>query len=179
VPADLPAGARALKKDFDEQIQKQIQTALSRGVFGVSVDDLEGMETRWKPQQSGYVVILKSQPERIANRVMLNFLDGTSHTMQPGLFDFELARKLHFNAVRVPHYLVIDSQQSGAAPDWLRQHLSKAILAVCSGDSHACQPWNGLDAPAYHLFYHGDLGLSHHRNSSASVSYQNDDESWY
>ncbi len=180
IPNDLPIGAAALKKEFEEKTRKQIQVALGQGVFvNVTVADLEGKETRWNPKPSAFVVLLKSPPEMTSGAVTLHFLNGTAHTVRPGLFDFELARALQSNAVRVPRYLVSDHLSSGAVPDWLRQHLPQSMLAHCPDDSSDCMPWRGVDCPAYSLFYSPEKGLSHQRNENVATIHSEDEESWF
>jgi hypothetical protein len=108
----------------------------------------------------------------------LCFSDGTSHTVIPGRFDFDLARKLHQNACRVPGYLIADMLRASANPSWLIQHLPESILAVCPPDSADCLPCHAPSTPAYRLSYHEERGLSHEHNSTVPTV-SDDEESWF
>ncbi len=154
-------------------------TAWMNTVFGTSVlDDVEGMQTRWKPKPSGFVVLLSSQPSQTSEGTTLRFLDGTSHTFLPGRFDFDLARKLHCNACRVPKYLIADTLRSHTAPAWLAQHFLNSILATCPPDSAECEPCSSPPQIAYRLRYNPERGLWHERNTSVSVPWD-EEESWF
>ncbi len=179
IPQPLPSGAEALRLELDKLVEQMVSTAWLNTVFGTgAVDDIEGMQTRWKPKPSGFVILLQSPPAQSAEGVSLCFSDGTSHTVIPGRFDFDLARKLHQNACRVPRYLIADLLRAPANPSWLPQHFPESILAVCPRDSADCLPCHAPATQAYHLSYHEEWGLSHERNSTVPTI-PDDEESWF
>jgi len=179
IPDDIPSGATALRLELDKLVESMRGTAWMNTVFGTgAVDDVEGMQTRWKPKPSGFVVLLSAQPSQTSEGTTLRFLDGTSHAFVPGRFDFDLARKLHRNACRVPKYLIADTLRLRAAPAWLAQHFPNSILATCPPDSADCLPCYSPGQIAYSLRYNPERGLSHERNSSVSAAWD-EEESWF
>jgi CRISPR-associated endonuclease/helicase Cas3 len=160
IPEPLPAGADALRMELDKSVEQMLGTAWMNSVFGTgAVDDVEGMQTRWKPKPSGFVILLQSPPSQSAQGISLHFLDGTTHAFVPGRFDFDLARKLHQNACRVPRYLIADALRT-------------------PGNPSDCRPCHAPETSAYRLSYREERGLSHERNLSVPA-FQDDEESWF
>lgn len=179
IPEPIPSGAEALRMELDKLVEQMRGTAWMNTVFGTgAVEDVEGMQTRWKPKPSGFVILLQSPPCMSAEGISLAFLDGTSHAFVPGRFDFDLARKLHQNACRVPRYLIADVLRAPVTPLWLAQHFPQSILAVCPPDSAECLPCHAPATPSYRLSYHEERGLSHERNSAVPMV-PDDEESWF
>jgi CRISPR-associated endonuclease/helicase Cas3 len=179
IPESLPVAAESLRLELERAVEQMRGTAWMNTVFGTgAVDDIEGMQTRWKTKPSAFVILLLSPPRISSEGISLDFLDGSSHAFAPGRFDFDLARKLHQNACRVPKYLIADSLYVPTAPAWLAQHFPNSILAVCQIDSTECTPCNPPECPAYRLNYCADRGLTHRRTSPTAVGFD-DDESWF
>jgi len=179
VTDSMPTGADALRIELEKLVEEMRGTAWMNSVFGTgAVDDVEGMQTRWKPKPSGFVILLQSSPTQSANGISLHFLDGTSHAFVPGRFDFDLARKLHQNACRVPRYLIADALRSPGNPPWLLQHFPDSILAVCPSGSADCLPCHAPETSAYRLSYREERGLSHER-ISAVPTFHDEEESWF
>lgn len=179
IPERLPSGAEALRMELDKLVEQMVGTAWMNTVFGTAaLEDIEGMQTRWKSKPSGFVVLLQSPPSQSAEGISLHFLDGTTHAFVPGRFDFDLARKLHQNACRLPKYLIVDLLRASLAPAWLAQHFPESILAVCSPDSAECLPCHAPASPAYRFSYHEEWGLSHERDSTVP-RIPDEEESWF
>lgn len=175
-PDDLPTGVAILKEEFDDLVREKLSTANQKKVFSVTIDDLEGADTRWKIQATAHLVLVKSNPSISNGRTTIDFATGTTVRFTPGLFDFALARELHLNAVRVPRYLLKDLLP--AQPAWLQQHLPTAVLAVVD-EFHHLHPCHGPAQPAFEFTYNPETGLLHERSKIGENPICNDDESWY
>lgn len=179
IPEPMPIGADALRMELDKLVEQMRGTAWMNTVFGTgAVEDVEGMQTRWKPKPSGFVILLQSAPCMSAEGISLSFLDGASHEFVPGRFDYDLARKLHQNACRVPRHLIADALRMPSIPSWLPQHFPESILAVCPANSADCLPCHAPATPAYGLSYHNERGLSYERNSAVPMVSE-EEESWF
>jgi CRISPR-associated endonuclease/helicase Cas3 len=179
IPDSLPKGADALRIELEKLVEQMRGTAWMNTVFGTgAVEDVEGMQTRWKPKPSGFVILLQSPPSQSEDGISLHFLDGTTHAFVPGRFDFDLARKLHQNACRVPRYLIADALRSPGNPPWLFQHFPDSILAVCPSGTADCRPCHAPETSSYRLSYREERGLSHERNLSAPT-FRDEEESWF
>lgn len=179
IPGSPPKGADALRIELEKLVEQMRGTAWMNTVFGTgAVEDVEGMQTRWKPKPSGFVILLQSPPSQSAEGISLHFLDGTTHAFVPGRFDFDLARKLHQNACRVPRYLIADALRSPGNPPWLFQHFPDSILAVCPSGTADCRPCHAPETSSYRLSYREERGLSHERNLSVPT-FRDEEESWF
>jgi CRISPR-associated endonuclease/helicase Cas3 len=175
LPEDLPAGAAVLLQELQQSIRSMQSTAWMNDVFKqAAVDDTEDAQTRWRPQPSAHLILLRSKPLHSAGKIVLIFIDGTEHTLTPGVFDFPLTRLLHLHAIRLSRYLV----QTAQAPDWLKQHFQGAALAVVD-DMNQIELFPSSENPAYHFTYNPHTGLTHQRNEAAPRPAHDDDESWF
>lgn len=176
VPDSLPDGLAHLKRDFDELVERQKTVALSKTPFDVTVDDLEGTETRWRMQPTAHLVLLAATPATSGLRITVAFPSSATVTFTNGVFDFPLARELNLHAIRVPRYLVRELLPT--QPGWLKQHLPDGIIAVVD-EFHQVSPCRGPDAHAYTFSYHPETGLTHERANVGDSPMFDDDESWY
>lgn len=178
IEGPLPAGAEDLRQDLLREMDEMKLSAAMADVFRAStLIDEEGVQTRWNLRPSGFVVLLRSNPVRVENRLRLEFLDGSHHEFLPGLFDFALARSLHQNAVRLSKHVIADLV--GSAPAWLAQHFPQSILAVCQGESTACELPYAPEFPGYALSYHSETGLSFAKNFSSERPSLSEEPDWF
>lgn len=179
IPEKVPEGALLAKEAYDQLTKKQINTVFGRGLLEVPVPDVEGMETRWGATPTAYVVLLKAWPKTSGRLTAIEFIDGTAKEVSDVGFDFELARALHLNAIRVPRYLIADCLKGGSGPAWLQSHMTSAVVAVCEFGTVSCDILNAPEFTAYSLTYHVASGLSYEKNENVRVDYYDEEDSWY
>ncbi|MDQ8189676.1 CRISPR-associated helicase Cas3' [Roseibacillus persicicus] len=179
--ATTPALEQFLK-EHQKAGNDQTGTAKVRGVFSMlAIQDLEGSQTRYRIQPSANLILLRKAPEVTGNSITLHpfHVDPenpqTSYSIREGMFSHPLARVLHLNAARISQYLVKDMLPQ--APNWLGQHIDTAVLAVVSDDGTELEFY-----PEHHnpltLHYHPTTGISHQRNTSLPLSFEQE-EDWY
>lgn len=165
-PAILQAFEKFLP-DSQKQVLEQQGTAKTRHVFAKPIDDKEGRETRYRIQPTAHLVLLKSPPEIRANSITIDPVHGSPVTCPAHHFSYPLARALNENAIRIPAYLVRDAIKS--TPEWLRNHLSDAILAVVQSDSTKLEL--PLESQINYSFEHtNELGLTWKKSDNPSKS---------
>jgi CRISPR-associated endonuclease/helicase Cas3 len=157
----LPAGAAKLAGELETETDNMLSSALRQGPFiDPNLPDTEGAQTRWNMQPSALLVLLREPPRTQGHETLVTPFEGVPQTITPGLFNYELAKLLHENAVRIPAYLVRSA--FAQQPDWLRTHISDAVLAVCSPDSIALDII-GTESLSHHLSYHSGQGVSYEK----------------
>ena len=180
-----PGSSPALEEfelDYKKLESDQTGTANTRGIFSASaIEDLEGAETRYKIQPSTHIILLRRVPNIRRGEITLHpFCPNPeeqleSYTIYKDQFSFPLAKALHLNAARVSSYLVKDNLPF--APDWLKNHIDSAILAVVSDSGTELQLYP--DEPnSYTLHYHPIYGITHEKNSNSDPDFEAEDD-WY
>lgn len=165
-PAILQAFEKFLP-DSQNKILEQQGTAKTRHVFAHAIDDKEGRETRYRIQPTAHLVLLKSPPEIRANSITIDPVHGSPVTCSAHHFSYPLARALNENAIRIPAYLVRGALKS--TPEWLRNHLSDAILAVVQSDSKKLEL--PLESQINYSFEHtNEIGLTWQKSDAPSSS---------
>jgi CRISPR-associated endonuclease/helicase Cas3 len=157
----LPGGAKKLAAELETETGNMISSALRQGPFKEpNLPDTEGAQTRYNMQPSALLILLRKPPHTQSHETVVAPLEGPQQTITAGSFNYDLAKLLHENAVRIPAYLVYSafSQQ----PDWLSTHISDAVLAVCSTDSIALDVIAG-ESLTHQLFYHPEQGVSYEK----------------
>lgn len=175
----LPAGAAKLAEELELETKNMTSSALYQGPFlQPDLPDTEGAQTRWNMQPTVLLVLLKEAPRTQGYEALVNASHGHQQTVTSGRFSYDLAKLLHENAVRIPAYLVRSA--SGKRPDWLKEHMSDAVLAVCPSDSIRLEVIGGEDL-SYQLFYHPEQGITYERITGRAATYQDADEfdSWF
>ncbi len=180
IPERLPEGALELLEEQNRKVEEMRASARVKHVFGCdpAVMDVEGAQTRWGNTANGYVVLLARAPEQSGRNVVLNFLNGETHTVTGERFDYDLARKLHMNAAKVPWYLIRDL--CPFAPDWLSMHMDNAIVLCTRPDDACCDVYPEPDRSIFEFHYHSSTGLQHVKMSTNVTGVAHDfDETWF
>ena len=156
-----------------------ISSALRQGPFqDPNLPDTEGAQTRWNMQPSALLVLLREHPRTQGYETLVKPLEGELQTVTAGRFNYDLAKLLHENAVRIPAYLVRSAfvQQ----PDWLSSHISDAVLAVFSPDSTALEIIGGENL-SYQLSRHPEQGVSYEKITGRTKPFEDSDDldSWF
>ena len=154
-------GLGELAEEDTAKTSKQDGTAATRDVFeALAVEDREGTETRYGIQPTAHLILLRERPVEQGSRVSLTLNHGGNHAVHAAEFSFDLAKALHRSATRIPAYLVIN--QLKAAPDWLRNHIDNAALALVGDDGTRLTLVHGAAGP-YQLHFRKDLGIWHEK----------------
>jgi CRISPR-associated endonuclease/helicase Cas3 len=175
----LPAGAAKLAEELETETGNMLSSASYQGPFkDPNLPDTEGAQTRWHMQPSALLVLLREAPRTQGHETLVTPLEGNPQAIAAGRFNYDLAKLLHENAVRVPAYLVRSafSQQ----PDWLGTHISDAVLAVSSPDSIALEIIGGENL-AHQLSRHPEQGVSYQKITVRKTPFEDPDDldSWF
>jgi hypothetical protein len=156
-----------------------LSSALRQGPFiDSNLPDTEGAQTRWNMQPSALLVLLREPPRTQGHETLVTPLEGAPQTVTAGRFNYELAKLLHENAVRIPAYLV--SSAFAQQPAWLSSHISQAVLAVRSTGSIALEIIGGEDL-SHQLSRHPDQGVSYEKLAAKTSTFGDaeDLDSWF
>lgn len=175
----LPSGSAALSEELAQKTKNMIQKALRQGPFDSStLQDTEGAQTRYNIQPSALLILLKEKPRTQGRETLVTPLQGSPQTVTAGRFNYDLAKLLHENAVRIPAYLVRPAMSG--QPNWLGEHISDAVIAVCSSNSTSLEILEGENL-LFQLSYHPDQGVQYEK-ARTQPTFGNDLEeldSWY
>lgn len=159
-----PSESQALADLAKENANKNSQlcgTAKVRDVYeAMAIEDREGAETRYGMQPTAQLILLRQRPVERGRFVLLKLKEGEDQEFHAVEFSFDLAKALHQAATRIPAYLVATHLK--AAPDWLRNHIDNAVLAVAADDSTQLTLVHG-ETGAYQIHFREDLGVWHEK----------------
>ncbi|MDP3851094.1 MAG: CRISPR-associated helicase Cas3' [Luteolibacter sp.] len=175
----LPAGAAKLAEELETETGNMLSSALRQGPFkDPNLPDTEGAQTRWNMQPSALLVLLQELPRTQGHETLVTPLEGHPQTVTAGRFNYDLAKILHENAVRIPAYLVRSA--FARQPDWLSAHISDAVLAVCTPASTALEIIGGENL-SHQLSYHPEQGVSYEKITARTTPFENSDDldSWF
>ena len=166
-PSDCSSALQEFAEEYRLGVHAQEGTARVRGVFNaVAIEDQEGRETRYNIQASSEVVLLAKEPIEQAGSITLHLQYGSPISFRVGEFSFRLAKALQLNAVRIPAYLIED--QITSAPEWLKQHLSRAVLAIQPEDGTQLKIIPDADS-RYKLHFHPKMGLTYEKATATET----------
>ncbi|MES2996544.1 MAG: CRISPR-associated helicase Cas3' [Verrucomicrobiota bacterium] len=175
----LPSGAAKLAVELETETGNMISSALRQGPFKEpNLLDTEGAQTRWNMQPSALLVLLSEPPRTQGHETIVTTLEGDPQTIIAGRFNYDLAKFLHENAVRIPAYLVRPA--FAQQPDWLGSHISDAVLAVCSPDSIVLEVIGGENL-SHQLSYHREQGIAYEKIAENMTPFGDSDDldSWF
>lgn len=176
IAEDIPAGAAGFREELDKLAASMFQAGSRQDPFRQpSEDDIEGAQTRWNLQPSALLVLLREPPVQRGIEITITPLKGNPVTFINGFFSYDLARALHENAARIPAHVVAGASR----PDWLRQHMSDGVLAVCQPASIVIEIPGSADHP-YCIEYSAERGISYQRVSRpVSQTFEDETDSWF
>jgi CRISPR-associated endonuclease/helicase Cas3 len=175
----LPVGAAKLAEELETETGNMLSSALRQGPFkDPNLPDTEGAQTRWHMQPSALLVLLSEPPRIQGHETLVTPLEGNPQTITAGRFNYDLAKLLHENAVRIPAYLVRSAFSK--QPAWLTTHISDAVLAVCVRDSTALEII-GCENLSYQLSRHPEQGVSYEKITGRTSPFEDSDDldSWF
>lgn len=127
---DEPAAWRELHKELETRKKKLRQSAISNSnPWQVALDDEEGIQTRWNSRPTVEVLLVRQLLDSDARKgATLELLNGDRCELRAGEFNFDSAKAIHRNLVKVPRWCV--RAHLGRTPDWMREYVRDDIL-VC------------------------------------------------
>ncbi|KAF0093310.1 MAG: CRISPR-associated helicase Cas3 [Puniceicoccaceae bacterium 5H] len=178
-PDTLPAAAKAFLEEYREARRKQRNVASAQQRFSGDVKDDES-RTRWGKDDAALLVLARSVKSLPAGQTQVVLLDGSEHRVEHGRrFDFELAKALHRNAVRVRRYLLKGAEPASGLP-WLGLHIDGAFLALCTRDSLDCEVVAAAEALQHDFSYSPELGLHYFKKEQAGpTAYDTEEPAWF
>ena len=152
---DEPTAWRELRELLEKKKERMSRLALANAnVFQVALDDQEGTQTRWGECPTATVVIARHADSGLGrNTVRLMLLDGTACEIRKGEFDFNVAKAVHRNAVKVPRWTVAEKLHN--PPAGLAEYVQGGCLIGVLHDEALMT----LDKQELGLEYREDLGV--------------------
>lgn len=174
IPEDCTSPALVEFAEDAQRLREKMEgTAHLRDVFNASaIEDNEGTETRYGIKSTANLIILPKFPVEQGGRITWHLPNGVTLKTRIGEFNYPLAKALHQQATRIPAYLVKDALLN--APDWLRQHIDSAVLAMPNDDSTELTLYSGESA-SHTLYYRKDLGITFQKNETIPEHTEPDD----
>lgn len=177
IPDDCANPALSAFSDEVQQLRKKMEgTARLRNVYNASaIEDEEGIETRYGIKPIANLIVLPQFPVEQGGRIIWHFPGDVTIQTRIGEFNYPLAKALHEHAIRIPAYLVKGALLN--PPDWLRQHINSAVLAMSDPDSTKLKIYSA-DSNNYSLHYRRDLGITFQKNETVP-EHTNPEDFWF
>lgn len=126
--ADEPSAWGELRAELEARKDKLRLAAIANStLWQVALDDEEGVQTRWNSSPTVAVVVARRVVKFDSKKgASLELLDGDCRDVQADKFDFEVAKALSRNVVKVPRWTV--KNQLSSTPAWIREYLHGECL---------------------------------------------------
>jgi len=155
--ADVPLPWQAFHRQLEDRKRKLAANAVTRIFANPSLNDDEGVQTRWEDFPSANLVLITRWQAAGTNGVQgITFLNGDTAEASDYKWSHAAAAAIHRNTVRVPLYAVADTLKD--CPDWLKLHSrGRFVLGVINADTGDIT----VDTPSdkYALQYNTDIGV--------------------
>jgi CRISPR-associated endonuclease/helicase Cas3 len=182
--ASEPDAWTELRNEMREQMETQQARAIAAiGVWNLpALDDEEGVQTRYTTLKTANLVLAR-RIDIDGHKTKIRFLDDTEYGICGPQFDFELAKALHRNMVRVPAWCVHDFASNTSV--WLKEYLPVpcvlGVLGELASDGKLGLPVQFGEMEQSGLYYREDLGIVIDKTSSSTpdavLEDQSEDES--
>ncbi len=144
-------------RDALEARKAKLRCAAEAGAnpWQLALEDEEGVQTRWASSPTASLLLVRRIVSWDTRKgAVLELLSGDPCVLGPGKFDFQAARAIHRNVVKVPRWSV--RQHLGRAPEWLHDYVAGDLVACkVRGEELLVLP----DGEISRLTYRGDLGV--------------------
>ena len=170
-----PAAWRELREQLERQKIKMVQMALSATAIwnNPPLPDEEGVKTRFGTYPMSQLLLATNSTLLNAHSIRLDLLNGDTITAGDLEWNFDVAKAIHRNLVRVPRWTVVASLKK--QPHWLSAYaFGPTVLGLLqpSGDIR----WPG-DGKSTGLSYRPDQGIVIDRERVPRSSQEESDES--
>lgn len=171
-----PPAWQELREQLEKQKDKMARQALNATTIwnNPALPDEEGVQTRWSTYRMAQLLLATEITPRGAHSVRLGLLNGDTVTADDHDWNFDAAKKMHRNLVRVPHWAV--AVGLAKPPGWLANHVTQPTAAgLVRPDGSIC--WPG-DEHQTGLSYHADQGIIINRERVPRALHEESDESY-
>jgi CRISPR-associated endonuclease/helicase Cas3 len=156
-PADEAEAWRELHRELDQQ--KARLEALARSVTNVwampPLPDDEGVQTRYSTYPMAQLLLVTEVASLDSHSAQLRLLDGTLVIAHDRDWNFETAKAIYRNLIRVPRWAVVTQLMN--SPGWLTNHVSQSA-AVARLQPDGSVRWLGDEHPSG-LSHQADQGI--------------------
>ena len=175
IAAEPPAWQELLNK-LDKQKDKMAQQAINAtNIWSIpALEDEEGVQTRWSTYPTTQLLLATGITRIDAHSVRLELLNGETVTAADRDWNFDAAKAMHRNLVRVPRWAVATGLTK--PPEWLANHIAQPTatgLLLLNGD--ICWYGNGQQTG---LSYQADQGIIINRERIPRALHEASDESY-
>jgi len=155
--ANEPAAWQELREALEKQKEKMAQLALNATAIwsNPALPDEEGIQTRYSTYPTAQLLLARQVSHLDTDSVRLHLLNGDTVAASARDWNFDAAKAIHRNLVRMPRWAVA----SGLAdsPGWLKNHiLQEAAVGLLQADGSIC--WAGQRRHTG-LAYDADQGI--------------------
>ncbi len=175
-PAAEPPAWQELRKQLEEQKEKLAQKALNATKIwnNPALPDEEGVQTRYSAYPMAQLLLATEITYLDSHSARVRLLDGAEITAHSRDWNFDAAKAIYRNLVRVPHWAVADGLAD--SPGWLANHVAQPTalgLMQPDGDIHWCG-----DGQQTRLSYHADQGININREPLSHAPHEDFHESY-
>lgn len=174
--SDEPTAWQELKDVMEMQRRTLSAQALSATqVWAMpALKDDEGVQTRYTTYPTAQLLLATEVTSLDGYSAQLCLLDGSAITAHTRNWNFETAKAIHRNLVRVPFWAVADAFSS--RPGWLNNYATKRTVAGILQRDGSIR-WPDDERPSA-LSYHADQGVIIHREHIKRARQEVWDESY-
>jgi len=173
---DEPPAWQQLREHLEKQKERMTYLALSatRIWTNPALQDEEGVQTRWSSYPTAQLVLVTEITSFDSHATRLRLLDGTQTSVPKQEWNFEAAKAMHRNLVRVPYWAVAAGLER--SPSWLGDYMNQpaAVGLVQPGGSIV---WSGEERQTG-LSYHEEQGIIIDREQIRRGVNEDSDESY-
>ena len=132
---DEPNGWRVLRDELEKNKRQLALCAKSATAIWTmpALSDEEGAQTRWEKHATSYLLLAKSATSRNDQAADIELLNGDTIAADTWKYDFNTAKAIFRNLVRIPIWPVKDALKR--QPAWLNFYVNQqAVVGLCRED---------------------------------------------
>ena len=142
-----------------EKLQRIAQNA-TRVLSNPAIQDQEGYLTRYASYKTCSLVLFRNIESLAGNQWKLTGINGESVVVSKGHWNYDVAKMLFKNTVKVPSYLFQDEQDRFQnKPDWIKPYISYDDFYATVDEQEQCL--FGEFEPRVEIFYNNCVGINH------------------
>ncbi len=175
-PDGEPPAWRELREQLEKQKESMARLALNATLIwsNPALADEEDVLTRYNTQPTAQLLLVKEITRLGVHSVRLDLLNGDTATASKHGRDFDAAKSIYRNIVRVPRWAIAAGLTK--PPDWLANYVTQpTAVGLLQPDGNI--RWRGAEQPTG-LSYHDDQGviINRERKSRALNNSKSNDE---
>ena len=174
--ATEPPAWQELQKQLEKQKEKMAGQAFSATTIwnNPALPDEEGVQTRYSTYQTAQLLLARQITRLGSHSARLDLLNADTVTASGRDWDFDAAKAIYRNLVRVPRWAV--AAGLAQAPRWLTNHVSQSgVAGLMQADGTIRWPGDGEPTG---LSYYPDQGVIINRERVPRTGHEESDESY-